>query len=259
MKDNKSLKQKLNSKEITIGSWITLSDLSTAEIMSKAGFDWLAVDMEHSAITIHQAQQIIQIIELSGVVPLVRVGENNPDLIKHVMDAGAHGVIVPMVKSKQDAVKAVEAVKYPPEGTRGVGLTRAQGYGLGFEKYRDWVNEESIVIAQIEHIDAVESLDEILGVEGVDGFMVGPYDLSASMGMPGEFYHDSVVRAMSQIMKIAGNHNKVPGFHIIKPDGEEIHRKVEEGYKLLAFSIDILFLGYKCRDEIRKFEKLLGK
>ena len=97
MKENKSLKQKLNLNEITIGSWITLGNTSVAEIMTKAGFDWLAVDMEHSAITLHQAQQLIQVIELSGVTPLVRIGENDSTLIKRVMDAGAHGVIVQML------------------------------------------------------------------------------------------------------------------------------------------------------------------
>src|SRR3990172_12592200 len=122
-----NLKEKLKQNKLTIGSWITIGNSSIAEIMAKAGFDWLTVDMEHSAITLHQAQQLIQIIELSGVVPLVRVGENSPNLIKRVMDAGAYGVIVPMVNSKEDAEKAVNAVKYPPVGNRGVGLARAQG------------------------------------------------------------------------------------------------------------------------------------
>src|SRR3972149_1611815 len=103
------LKRRINQRSLTFGSWITLGHPSIAELMAKAGFDWLTVDMEHSAITLHQAQQLIQIIELSGVVPLVRVGENNPTLIKRVMDAGAYGVIVPMVNSKEDAEKAVNA------------------------------------------------------------------------------------------------------------------------------------------------------
>ena len=128
----KSLKERLRKKEVTVGSWITLGHPSVAEIMAHSGFDWLTVDMEHSAITLHQAQQLIQVIELSGVVPLVRVGENDPNLIKRVMDAGAHGVIVPMVNSKEEAEKAVRSVKYPPKGSRGVGLARAQKYGADF-------------------------------------------------------------------------------------------------------------------------------
>ena len=113
--ENNSLKECFATGRLTLGSWITIGHPSIAEIMVKAGFDWLTVDMEHSAITLYQAQQLIQIIELSGVTPLVRVGENNPNLIKRVMDAGAHGVIVPMVNTKEDAINAVKATKYPPD------------------------------------------------------------------------------------------------------------------------------------------------
>src|SRR3989304_8512061 len=156
------LKEKLQNGEVSIGSWITIGNPSIAEIMAKSGFDWLTVDMEHSAITLDLAQQLIQVIELCGVAPLVRVGENNATMIKRVMDAGSHGVIVPMVNSKDDAINAVNAVKYPPTGKRGVGLARAQGYGVAFDKYKEWVDRDSIVIVQIEHIKAVENLEEIL-------------------------------------------------------------------------------------------------
>src|SRR6266516_1799372 len=126
-----NLKERLQSKTATIGSWLTFGNTSVAEIMAQAGFEWLTVDMEHTAITIEQAQELIRVIELCGVVPLVRVGENNPTYIKRVMDAGAHGVIVPMVNSRAAAEAAVSAVKYPPVGTRGVGLAWAQKYGFG--------------------------------------------------------------------------------------------------------------------------------
>ncbi len=115
----KTIKNRLMNMEITLGSWITIGHPIVAEIMSKSGFDWLAIDMEHSVITLDVAQSLIQIIELSKCVPLVRVNENNPNLIKIIMDAGAHGVIVPMVNSREEALRAVKAVKYPPLGTRG--------------------------------------------------------------------------------------------------------------------------------------------
>ena len=130
-----SLMEKIKEGELTVGSWITLAHPAIAEIMSKAGFDWLAVDLEHSVITIREAEELIRVISLAGVTPLVRLTSNNPDLIKRVMDAGSHGVIVPMVKSAEDAVIAVESVKYPPVGKRGVGLARAQGYGTEFKEY----------------------------------------------------------------------------------------------------------------------------
>lgn len=251
-----NLKDKLRKNELTIGSWITLGHTAVAEIMVKAGFDWLTIDMEHSALTLHQAQQLIQVIELSGCVPLVRVGENHPALIKRVMDAGAHGVIVPMVNTKEDAIKAVNAVKYPPVGTRGVGLARAQGYGLEFERYKDWVNNGSIVIVQIEHIKAVENLEEILSVDGVDGFVVGPYDLSGSIGRPGEFNHPDVCSALRRVMKVSKGLNKTAGFHVISPDANEVNKKIKEGYRFISFSLDTLFLGSKCQEECNRIKEM---
>lgn len=249
-----NLKEKLRKNELTIGSWITLGHPSIPEIMAKTGFGWLTVDMEHSAITLHQAQQLIQVIELSGVVPLVRVGENSPNLIKRVMDAGAHGVIVPMVNSKEDAEKAVNAVKYPPVGNRGVGLARAQGYGLEFEKYKKWVNKGSIVIVQIEHISAVENLESILNTRGVDGSIIGPYDLSGSMGLPGEFDKLEVQQAIKHYEDVCDNLNKPKGFHIVQPDTKKLNYYKERNYSFLAVGIDTLYLGTKCLEITREYK-----
>jgi len=253
------LKKKLKNRELTIGSWITISNPSIAEIMAKSGFEWLTIDMEHSAITLAQAQNLIQIIELSKVVPLVRVSENNPNIIKRVMDTGTLGVIIPMVNNKEDAIKAVNAVKYPPVGIRGVGLARAQGYGLEFEKYKEKVNEESIVIIQIEHIEAVNNLEEILSVEGIDGFIVGPYDLSASMGIPGEFEHPDIYKALNKVMEISKKCKVTPGFHVIPPEANEVLKKIDEGYRFIGFSLDTLFLGIKCRETILKIKEAIKK
>lgn len=250
-----NLKDKLKQNKLTIGSWITLGSTSIAEIMARRGFDWLAVDLEHSAITLEQAQQLIQIIELSGIVPLVRVGENDHNLIKRVMDMGAHGVIVPMVNNNDDAIKAVSAVKYPPMGIRGVGLARAQGYGLEFEKYKNWVNKHSVVIVQIEHITAVENLGEILRVKGVDGFIVGPYDLTGSLGRPGEFEHPDMKRLLKNIMKVAKKMNKPSGFHVIHPDAGALLKKIREGYKFLGFSLDTLFIGESIAAQMKIIKK----
>jgi len=176
-----TLKLKSQQKGGTIGSWITISHPAVAEIMAAAGFDWLVIDMEHSAIGISAAEHLIRVIQLSGLPALVRIGENDVTLIKRVMDAGASGIIVPMVNTAEQAVKAVASVKYPPKGIRGVGLARAQGYGTHFKEYQNWANTESVVIVQIEHIEAVNNIEKIINIDGVDGFIVGPYDLSASL------------------------------------------------------------------------------
>lgn len=249
-----NLKKYLNQKTVSIGSWITIGDSSVVEIMARKGFDWLTIDMEHSAITIDIAQRLIRIIDLCGVVPLVRVCENDATVIKCVMDAGARGVIVPMVNSKEDAFKAVNAVKYPPQGTRGVGLARAQDYGLGFQEYKQWVEKDSVVIVQIEHIDAVTNLAEILQVPDVDGFIVGPYDLSASLGKPGNFKDKEFLQALQTIKRVSGQLHKASGFHVIPPDAQEVRKRIKEGYTFVGFSLDSLFLGTKCRDEMQQLK-----
>lgn len=251
-----SLKTRLRNRETTIGSWITLGHPAIAEIMASAGFDWLTVDMEHSAITLVQAQQLIQVIELAGCVPLVRVGANDPNLIKRVMDAGAHGVIVPNVNSQKEAEQAVQSVKYPPKGSRGVGLARAQGFGTEFEAYKKWNETESIVIVQIEHIDAVNDIDNILAVEGIDAFMVGPYDLSASLGIPGQFENSKFLTAMKKVSDAMTRiHGVAPGFHVVPPEVDLLNIKIREGYRFLAYSLDILFLGENCRRDLKQIKK----
>ena len=244
------LKAKLLKNQLTIGSWITLDSPNIAEIMAQAGFEWLTIDMEHSVITIEAAQKLIQIIEGCGMIPLVRVGENNPNLIKRVMDAGAYGVIVPMVNTREQAEAAVKAVKYPPVGTRGVGLARAQGYGFDFDEYAATVNEQSVVIVQVEHIESVRNLESILSVDGVDGCIIGPYDLSGSLGVPGNFTHPDVLVALKRVEQVCKT-MKVPlGMHVIQPDYRLVIESAKKGYTFIAFSLDSLFLGSICREQL---------
>jgi 2-dehydro-3-deoxyglucarate aldolase len=248
------LRGRIRKGAFTTGSWITIGDCSVAEVMAHAGFDWLAVDMEHSAITLNQAQELVRTIELSGVCPLVRIGENNAAAIKRVMDTGAHGVIVPMVNCRSDAERAVGAVKYPPIGTRGVGLARAQGYGFSFPRYSGRINKESVVVVQVEHIDAVENLESILSVDGVDASIIGPYDLSGSIGCPGEFDHPAVKRAISRYERVCAKMRKPMGFHVVSPDVRLAARYRKKGYSFLAVGIDTLYLGTfarRTRDELK--------
>lgn len=246
------LKNKLKNCQVTIGSWLTLSDQSIAEIVAKSGFDWLSVDMEHSALTLAEAQKLIRVIEISGIVHLARVGENNPNLIKRVMDSGAGGVIVPMVNSKDDAKKAFSAIKYPPLGNRGVGLARAQGYGLNFEEYNSQVNKNSILVVQIEHIEAINNLEDILKTDGVDASIIGPYDLSASLGCPGDFKNKEVIAAIEKYKQVCEKLKKPAGFHVIDPNADSVCNKIKEGFSFIGFSLDTLFLGQKIKQELER-------
>lgn len=239
-------------KNYSIGSWITLNHISIAEIMADAGFDWLCVDMEHSVTDYFEALQLISAIQAKGLKAFVRVGENNTRIIKRVLDAGADGIIVPMVNTREDAIKAIESVYYPPFGKRGVGLSRAQKYGFGFNEYKNDKAKNITLIAQIEHIDAVKNLDEILNLDGLDGTFIGPYDLSGSMGKPGD-YNDSDVKAvLKQYETIVSKHNKLVGYHVIEPDIQLVKEKIAAGYNFIAFSLDTLFLGNKARTEMKK-------
>lgn len=254
--DTSSLKGK-GGKRATIGSWLSLAHPGVVEIMAKAGFEWLVVDMEHTSINLAQAEEMIRVINLCKVAPLVRLSSNEPVQIKRVMDMGAHGIIVPMVNSREEAERAVQAMRYPPRGIRGVGLGRAQGYGTSFDTYRGWLEKDSVIIVQIEHIKAVENLDAILSIPEVDGFIVGPYDLSASLGVPGQFGHPKVVEALDAIQGRIGSH--FAGYHVVQPDIALVERRIGEGYRFIAYSVDFLLLGETCRRDYKAIQEQLGR
>lgn len=244
------LKEKLKKREVSFGSWLTIPHPSIIEIMSSAGFEWLTIDIEHSAIDISTLQNLVAHVQANEMEALVRVSKNEEVIIKRVMDAGANGVIVPMVKNAEEAKQAVSWVKYPPLGSRGVGLSRAQHYGIAFNDYNRWVQEEAVVIAQIEHIEGVNNLSEILDVKGIDGIIVGPYDLSASMGKPGMFYDDDVKEVLARIDKITLEKSRSLGFHVIESDYKKVMDKLKMQYNFLAFSLDFFFLGDKAREQM---------
>jgi len=244
------LKDKLKMNTLSIGSWITIGHHSIIEIMATAGFDWLVIDMEHSAITLEKAQELILIIQSKNMAALVRVGANDELIIKQIMDAGADGVVVPMINTKEDAEKAVMSVKYPPQGKRGVGLARAQNYGIGFIEYKEWLKNDSIIIAQIEHRDAVENIDEIISVEGINGIIIGPYDMSASFGFPGELDSPVLLKAIKEVENACKNANFPLGYHVIKPNHKEVQKKIDLEYTFIGFSIDFFYLGDLARHEM---------
>lgn len=249
------LKKTLYKQELSIGSWITLAHPAIAEIMSNAGFDWLAVDLEHSVISLREAEELIRTIELSGVVPLVRLTSNNPDQIKRVMDAGAHGIIVPMVNSVESAIKAASYIKYPNAGVRSFGLARAQKYGVGFHEYVKWQQDNAVLIVQIEHIDAVERIEGILNVEGVDGFIIGPYDLTGSMGIPGQFDHPDYLKAINAISDTARRLKKPGGIHVVEPNPLEVSNAIDRGHSFIAYSVDIRMLDNMCRGVFNELKR----
>jgi len=245
-------------RNVTIGSWITLNHLSIVEIMAKADFDWLCIDLEHSVIDFYALQTMIATVQAHGIKAYVRVSYNESVVIKRSLDAGADGLIIPRVNSAQDARDAISYARYPNKGARGVGLARAQNYGLdnGFEHYRDHVADNIPVIVQIEHHRAIEELDEILAIDDLAGTFIGPYDMSGSVGKPGKFNDPEIVQLLKRYDDITAMYpGKLKGYHVIKPDASLVSEKIDLGYNFIAFSIDTLFLGYKCREELEKVKK----
>ena len=236
--------------KVSIGTWITLGHPAIAEIFADAGFDWLAVDLEHSSITLREAEDLIRVVDLKGLAPFVRLSTNNAEQIKRVMDAGAHGVIVPMVNDAKQAAAAVDAVKYPPVGKRSFGLARAQGYGEAFERYREWQVDHSVVVVQIEHIDAVNNLADILSVDGVDAYFVGPYDLSGSLGIPGRFDHPHFLEAIERIKEVGAASGIPGGRHVIEPEPELLKAALNAGDRFIAYSLDSRMLATSAQGGI---------
>ncbi|WP_083921893.1 HpcH/HpaI aldolase family protein [Kiloniella laminariae] len=243
------IKRKLANKESTIGSWLSIPNVNITEMMARLGqFEWLVVDMEHTGISSETMGQMIQVIDLAGVSAFVRVGSNDPLQIKRALDCGAKGIIVPQVNSREEAQRVVDSVYYPPIGKRGVGLFRAQGYGTSFDYYKENVAPEIVVIVQIEHKDAVDQLDEIVSVPGVDAFMIGPYDLSGSFGKPGDFTAPEVAASLNKAKRFCQTSDKAGGIHVVHTDRASLASNIEQGFRFIAYGTDMIFLAEKLSE-----------
>lgn len=237
-----SIREKLRSGVVSVGSWMQLPNASTAEIMGASGYDWVAVDLEHGSFAIETLTDICRALELGGTVPFARVAQNTCKDIKQAIEVGVRGVIIPMVENRRQMEQAVEWAKYPPTGRRGVGYSRASLFGKNFSATFSSINDELVLVAQIESIEAIRNLESILTVPEVDAMIIGPYDLSASMGLTGRFEHPDFAAALAQAKETA-HRCKVPmGLHVVQPDPALLAAKIAEGYQFIAYGIDAVFL-----------------
>ena len=232
----------------SIGTWLSLPNESVAEIFAKAGYEWVVIDLEHSAININQAEQLIRIIDLAGSKPFVRLSGHSSSQIKRVLDAGAKGILAPMVESKAQIDSIISACHYPPLGNRGMGLARAQGYGeVNAKSEYISTNSKNIEIyAQIESVAGIANLDSIFS-QDIDGYFIGPYDLSASLGNPSIFDSDEFIDAEEKILKASKRHRVRAGYHLVEPNQGQIPILVNKGYDMIAFSVDIRMLDISAR------------
>lgn len=235
------IRHKIKNGKSSIGSWIQSPDPETAEIMAHSGYDWLAVDLEHGSISHHQLPNIFRAIELGGTLPIARVFDGSSVEIRRALDSGAGGVIIPNVTTSHQLKKSIDACRWPPNGIRGVGFCRANVYGEFFNDYQTIANAP-IIVAMIENKAALDDISSIASTSAVDALFIGPYDLSASLGITGEFENKLFADALRKIW-VACQHANMPlGIHVVSPDTSELQKILGDGYQFVAYSIDTVFL-----------------
>lgn len=237
----RAIRLALSNKQASVGSWMQIPHPSIAEIMGQVGYDWVAVDMEHGAIDANQLPDLFRALELGGTLPLVRVAQGHTKDCKQALDAGAGGVIVPMIETAEQLIAVRDACRWPPAGTRGVGFSRANLFGEHFETYRQEA-QAPLLVAMIENVRAVENLESILAVDGLDAILIGPYDLSASMGLTAEFDQPAFCDAMETIRVLCSRSTMACGIHVVDPDPDAVRKRILEGYRFIAYSIDSVLL-----------------
>jgi 2-keto-3-deoxy-L-rhamnonate aldolase RhmA len=234
-----------NQHQQHIGSWVQIGHPANAEILARAGFEWLALDCEHGEAEDADIGNFCRACGPYGVKPLVRVKENAALPIRRALDLGAVGVIVPLVNSAIEAQKAVTAASYPPRGIRGFAWQRGNDWGANFNAYA--AGFTPLVVVMIESRSAVEEIDEILSVSGVDGCLIGPYDLSGSYGIVGETDHDLIRQACLRVATACRAHGKIAGQHIVTPTAANVSNAIEQGYTFIALGMDSYFLQSGAR------------
>ena len=230
----------LERKRPALGTLLSLPSPEIAEICAAAGFDWLFLDMEHGLLDAAAVQRMIQAV--AGRCPcLVRVPENEPAWIGRALDTGADGLIFPHVNSAAEARACVRAAQYSPQGERSVGVARAQGYGARLAESIAAANAETALVAQIEHVLGVRAMAEILEVAGIDAVFVGPYDLSASLGIPGRVEDSAVQDAIGEVLKAAKKSGRPAGIFAGAP--EAARSALGRGFSFVCVATETLLLA----------------
>lgn len=241
-----------NIREQMIGTIYSSGNSSIAEIISQAGFDWVMIDMEHSALSLNEVQNAMPVFG-DRMMKVVRVPGNDDIWIKRVLDTGCDGILIPMVNSRAEAEKAVLSSKYPPIGRRSTGLSRAHGYGRTFEKYLKEANDSIHIMIQIEHVDGLRNIDSIVSVKGIDSVFIGPYDLSASMGLSGQTTHPDVLEAIDLIKNKCSDAGLPYGIYGGTPD--VLVREINDGCKFVLCGVDLSIFRGALADVFEKLNK----
>lgn len=245
------LKRKLRNRERLFAGWISYAHPSITETFARAGFDFIAIDMEHSTISIEQAQRIIASSQSEGVPCLPRPVSHSNDYFKPLLESGADGLLVQMVNTPEEIAAIIQHLKYPPIGNRSYGVNRAHAYGFDFDEYiKNW-NETSSFIIQVESITAVNNIDELLKFDEIDGVMVGPYDISGSLGVPGQTTHPSVIEASIKVIEACERFGKSCGTQVADVNENNVQALFDLGYTYAILGSD-LFVLWKWAEQMRE-------
>ena len=237
-----ALKKRIAASELTIGAWLGVPEPLIAEAMASCGFDWMVVDMEHGAIDVSDLPALFAAAERRGTAPLVRLPAMDPILARRALDAGAHGLLVPVVEDAALFADFARHCHYPPKGRRGVGLSRANLWGDDFASYL--ADFRPILVPQIETRKGAEAADALAALAETDALFIGPYDLSADLGHAGDFTRPAFDHALGAIKAACAKHKKAFGGHQVAPDMNELRVKIAEGFRFLAFGTDVLALRH---------------
>jgi 4-hydroxy-2-oxoheptanedioate aldolase len=239
MRENR-LRRLWQEDKVTYGCWLSIPSSFSAEVMAHQGYHWICIDTQHGVIDYQTSLEMLQAISTTDAVPVVRVPWNEPGIIMKSLDAGAYGIIVPMVSSRAEAEAAVAACRYPPQGMRSFGPTRVAYYAG--RDYHEHANDEVLCIVMIETAQALENLDEILSVPGVDAAYIGPADLSLALGLPPRQDHDDdrFVNAKRRIVEACNRHGVIPGIHA---NAKLAAKHVQDGFRFILISSDVAALA----------------
>ncbi len=250
MKNNKAFTERLRQGDLLFGTLISLPSPEIAEILSHTGYDWLFIDAEHGAFNPQQTQPMLQ---AAGDTPcVIRVPAGDDVWIKKALDIGAAGIIVPQVHTAEQAEQIINQCKYSPVGNRGVGIGRAHTYGLNFENTIKRANDETAVILQAESQKAIDNIEEIVKVPGLDAILIGPYDLSASLGRIGEVNHPEVQEAISRVAAVCKAANIKLGYFGV--NASAVKPAIENGFTLITVGVDTLFVIKSATESLEELK-----
>lgn len=239
-----NIRRLLRNNAPCVGTFIQLSDPNSLEIISDNNYSWIALDLEHGNINISNLSSLVRVVENSKSLPIVRLGSSSEYECKKVLESGAAGVIVPMVKNVIQLTKIYNYCAWPPKGHRGVGYSRANLYGKYFNDYQKYLSQKPLFIAMVENKECLDNLSELMQLDFVDAFFIGPYDLSASLNVTGNFKNKLFLKSIDNIKRLSKKYKKPIGIHLIEPNNKKLKKIIKEGFSFVAYSLDTVFIQH---------------